>query len=234
MSRQTQQFQHRILLGIVIAVFGVLLLLGNLDIIETRHILRYWPVVFIAFGVMKIRQTRDTAGYVIGAGLIAAGALMTLNAAGVISFRMRDWWPVFMIFGGIYVVAESMNRRKDGDASWMKAIDGGRDSVVSNTAFMSGGVVRCDSQDFRGGELTAVMGGLELDLRQATIQKEAVLNVFALWGGIEIRVPQDWSVVTNGVPILGGIEDKTIPPMQPAKRLVIDGYAIMGGVEIKN
>jgi len=53
-------------------------------------------------------------------------------------------------------------------------------------------------------------------------------------GGVEIRVPREWSVVVNGSPVLGGIEDKTIPPMMPGKRLVIDGSVIMGGVEITN
>jgi hypothetical protein len=55
-----------------------------------------------------------------------------------------------------------------------------------------------------------------------------------MWGGIVLRVPPDWSVVVTGMPILGGIEDKSVPPMAQSKRLVIDGYVIMGGIEIKN
>ena len=68
----------------------------------------------------------------------------------------------------------------------------------------------------------------------AQLQQDATLNVFTMWGGISIRVPQDWTVMSQGVPLLGGIDDKTVPPAMPGKRLVIQGYAIMGGVEIKN
>ena len=56
-----------------------------------------------------------------------------------------------------------------------------------------------------------------------------------MWGGIEIRVPDDWTVDLRGVPVLAGFVDKTRPPaMATEKRLVIRGMALMGGVEIKN
>jgi predicted membrane protein len=78
------------------------------------------------------------------------------------------------------------------------------------------------------------MGGCELDLRHASIQGEAVLNVFAMWGGIEIKVPEDWVVSMQGTPILGGFSEKTMVSKDTSKRLVIRGYAIMGGVEVRN
>ena len=99
-----------------------------------------------------------------------------------------------------------------------------------------GGVNRGNnSRAFRGGDLTAVMGGCEIDLRQAAIEGEAVIDVFAMWGGIEIRVPENWSVVGRVTPILGGYEDKTRPPRDAGtQRLIVRGMVIMGGVEIKN
>jgi hypothetical protein len=33
---------------------------------------------------------------------------------------------------------------------------------------------------------------------------------------------------------MGGIEDKTIPATQTSKRLVLDGFVMMGGVVVKN
>jgi hypothetical protein len=61
---------------------------------------------------------------------------------------------------------------------------------------------------FRHADLTAVMGGIELDLRQAgTGGGEAVIDVFVMWGGIEITVPPDWAVSNQVVPIMGGAED---------------------------
>jgi predicted membrane protein len=224
----------RIAVGAIIIVVGVLALLGNLGILDTHNLAQFWPALFAVFGVLKLFRARHAGGYAVGAALIAVGTLMTLNNVGIIHFRMRDWWPVFLIFAGVLMLFKGRSRdRRGGDS--MSAIEQVMHSDRLNTsAIMSGAKVKSDAQNFRGGELTAVMGGIELDLRQASIEGEAVLDVFALWGGISIKVPTDWSIVLNGVPILGGIDDKTLPPMNSTKRLIIAGEVIMGGVEIRN
>ena len=91
-----------------------------------------------------------------------------------------------------------------------------------------------NSKDFKGGELTAIMGGLEIDLREASLKGDAVIDIFALMGGVEMRVPEDWLVIIEGFPFMGGFEDKTRPPKESTKHLIIKGTAMMGGIEIKN
>jgi len=226
--------QRRILFGLFIIIIGALSLLDNLHLFDARDVLHFWPMAFIALGVLKIVQTRHASGYFVGAALIAAGVVLTLQSMGIIAFRWRDWWPVLLIAGGVLVIFRGLfGRRLVCHDAKVRPVDGS-ESYVDAVAVMSGNHMKNDSQDFRGGEITAVMGGAELDLRHASIQTGATIHVFAMWGGIVIKVPGDWSVVTNGVPLLGGIEDKTVPPANPAKRLVIEGYAIMGGIEIKN
>ncbi|MGK5026525.1 LiaI-LiaF-like domain-containing protein [Janthinobacterium sp. RB2R34] len=108
------------------------------------------------------------------------------------------------------------------------------DSIIEVSAILGGFVRRVSSQRFRGGDINVIMAGCEIDLRQSSIEGEAVLNVFALCGGITIKVPPDWSVILQGTPILGGFEEKTIVPPHQHKRLYVSGYAIMGGLEIRN
>lgn len=222
--------QQRILLGGFILVIGVLSLLDNLAIFSTRDILQFWPMVFIALGILKITQGNGRSGPLIGAALISVGALMTLHNLGWIHFRMREWWPLFLIFGGFMVIFRG--RSFKGSETSLAAV--GSESKIDVVAIMSGNQGKNASQDFRGGEITAVMGGVELDLRGASIQSEAVLTVWATWGGIVIKIPSDWTVVNQAVAVMGGIDDKSVPAMNAEKRLVITGYAIMGGVEIKN
>lgn len=91
--------------------------------------------------------------------------------------------------------------------------------------------------DFRGAECTAVFGGCKIDLRDAQIAgREAVLNTYAVFGGVEIRVPEDWEVVDHGIAIFGGVSDERRRPARgaDAKTLVLDGAAIFGGISVKD
>jgi predicted membrane protein len=126
------------------------------------------------------------------------------------------------------VTSSSSPSRPSGSAS-----DG--NTHFSSMAIMGGVSRGNNSKAFRGADLLAIMGGCEIDLRKAAINGEAVIDVFTMWGGIEIRVPEDWTVVSNIVPLLGGVDDKTRPPQgATAHTLKLRGFAIMGGVEIKN
>lgn len=227
--------QRRIVFGLFIIVIGVVTLLDNLHLFDTRSIRPFWPMVLVALGSLKILQARHLGSYLVGGTLIFVGATLILQNLGMLHVNWHDWWPAFMILGGVYLIGRGIARRGDdavgctpGSAALL------HEASVNTTAFMSGAVIKNDSADFKGGDLTAIMGGIELDLRQADIQNEAVIQVFAIWGGIALKVPADWSVTCKGMPLLGGIDDKTVPPAAPSKRLIIDGTVIMGGIEIKN
>jgi len=113
----------------------------------------------------------------------------------------------------------------------------GQDAVVASGIF-GGSKVATASQRFEGASLTAVFGGVTLDLRQALPANEgASITATAVFGGIDIIVPEGWRISLSGTPILGGVEDKThavgqLPPEAPS--LHVDGLAVLGGVEIKH
>jgi hypothetical protein len=109
--------------------------------------------------------------------------------------------------------------------------------VVSEYAFLAGLKRRVRVADFRGGYVTVVMGGVELDLRQCRMDGSRVsLDVVALWGGIELKVPSEWKVEGRVVPFMGGFEDKSqsLGTSEASPRLVVQGYALMGAVIIAN
>jgi hypothetical protein len=106
-----------------------------------------------------------------------------------------------------------------------------------NAIVVMGGITRrLGTQDFKGGSAVAVMGGVKIDLRSASIsQNDAVIDVLAIWGGVELRVPEDWVIVPQVFPFMGGFDDRTGPkPAGSRKRLIVRGLAFMGGVEVKH
>jgi len=226
--------QTRMVLGAFVVLIGLLALTDNLFNISTRQVLQFWPVVFMLIGAMKLSQTRHTLGYVVGAGFMGLGLLMTLNNLELISFRLRDWWPLLVIGVGVAMIAKEPLRRHMESMQPSLNLPGDGGSDLNATAVMSGHKISVVSQDFRQAEVTAVMGGVEIDFRQASIQSHATLRVMAVMGGIEIKVPPDWGVECGATVFLGGMEDKTVPPAQATKRLIIEGFVMMGGIEVKN
>ncbi len=230
MSRQ--RLQQRVVLGAALAILGLVFLLDNFHLFDARRVLPFWPVVFIVIGALKIHQSRQPWGYLVGGGLMLAGLLTTLQHLGYIEFRWRDWWPLLLIAAGVMVILKGQFRL-DSDTSDQPA-DALHGARLNIAALMSGNVSKVDAQDFSGAEIAVIMGGAELDLRHASMNAQATLQVFVLMGGLDIKIPNDWSVTINAVPLLGGIEDKSVPPVMPQKRLFINGFVLMGGIDIKN
>jgi predicted membrane protein len=224
---------RQVILGILVIGMGLVFLADNLNIWDFRRSLQFWPMVLIMIGVFKLFDTNSSDGYILGCGLILAGVLMVLQRLGIIYFSWRAMWPLILIALGASVLYRAVNGRRLVDSS-MKGEALQLDDSINATAILGGFERRIHSQDFKGGEVTAIMGGCALDMRGAHIQTEAVINVFVMWGGITIKCPPDWTVILHGTPIMGGFTEKTTPPPDNSKRLIIRGYAIMGGVEVRN
>jgi len=220
----------RLVAGIALSVFGVLLALDNADVIEASQYFRYWPVALMAMGGALILQAREGSNSIGGMILVAAGGWLLLNTLDIIDIGLWDvFWPLALILIGANLIRGTW-RRKEGSAS----------DTVNLIAVLSGVERSAGVSNFRGGELIAFMGGCDLDLRQATLPPggEATLDCFAMMGGLEIKVPKTWIVDTRVLPVMGGIEDGTLPPGEEAvanpPRLLLRGLVIMGGIEIKN
>lgn len=230
-NRRNRSASSQVLLGAFVIGMGVLFLLDNLSIFNFRSVIHFWPTVLVLLGIIKLIDSQTASGRLVGGALIASGIVITLNRLGYIDFNMRMFWPLIMIAVGASLVFRALENRSA--LSEVPKADGS-DEVVNITALLGGVQRRIVTQNFRGGEITAFMGGADLDLRSASIGNEAVINVFAVMGGISLKVPPDWTIIMQGTPIMGGFDEKTIEAKDQNKRLVIRGYAIMGGVEVRN
>jgi len=243
----------RLALGLVVIAIGVLFTLDRLGYVDAGDFWEYWPVLLIAIGIGRLLQPRGTHERGFGVVLIVIGIWFLLSNVGVIHYTFGDVWPILLVVLGVMMVWRAITgpflgspRRRlkeaiasgDGSAAVAGPATGGADTskTVNGFALLGGVKRRCVSQDFRGGSLTAIMGGCELDLRNASISSgQAVVDTFAFLGGIDIKVPQEWSVVAQGTPILGAFDDKTVRVGGDASKvLVVKGTAFLGGVEIKN
>lgn len=218
-----------LVLGLLIIVVGVLFTLDNLEITEADRYLRYWPVGLIAIGLAKLVGRKEGHGSPLGGVLLViAGGWLLLDNLNLIDVRLFELWPVLLIAAGSVMVWHGLRGRPP-------RVTARTEDTITAVAILAGVNRGSNSTAFRGGELAAFMGGCEIDLRQAAIHGEAVIDVFAMWGGIEIRVPEGWRVIGRVTPILGAFDDTTRPPQGATTHtLVVRGAVLMGGVEVKN
>lgn len=240
----------QLIFGGFIIVVGFLFLLDNMGLINAGNLFDYWPAIFIIIGLVRIIQADSGAGRMVGFIFALVGFFWILDNTGALPFSFGRLWPALLILIGLTVIWKSLSPPSAKSAGCCTcpvppASDvppplpsdsaAGDADMVQGVAVLGGFKRVMNTQSFRGGSLTAFMGGCEIDLRDASISTNpAVIDIFAFWGGVELRIPDDWVVELRGMPILGGFEDKTRPPREHLKRLVVKGMVIMGGVEVKN
>jgi hypothetical protein len=255
---------QRMVFGVIILALGVLFLLDNLDLIRMGNLGDYWPLIFVAIGLGRVLQPTGAAGRGTGVVFAVVGVWWTLANLDLVEHYPLHYWPVILILIGVGILWRALEGPRCGpcgveamppppppplqsplDSPSVTTAEAGAapagrgwdaDATLNAVAVLGGVERKSAARDFRGGSMTAIMGGCVVDLRQASIASgEAVIDAFAMWGGVEIKVPRDWLVVSKGMPLLGGFVDSTTPPAIPAgKVLVVRGVAIMGGVETKN
>ena len=221
--------------GVLVLIFGAILLGDNLHAIDDDLVLPYfWPLAgFLLAAAFAVARSYWLAGLFTLLGTVATTRLFDLPFAEELDL-MDLFWPTILIFVGFHLIRRSFS----GAGSKLAPGESDAGATVANFAFMSGNVVTNTSQSFRGGDLSDFMGGVELNLTGARTPPDgAVLDVFTMWGGIEIRVPKGWRVESKVVPLLGAFEDKTIPPPDPGAvtgTLTVRGFVIMGGIEVSH
>jgi predicted membrane protein len=218
----------RALFGVGVLILGTILTLDNLEILEGENYWDFWPVLLILLGASHLFAPESSRRVGWGVLWSIVGIALLLNNFDMIRFNIWELWPMALIFVG-------------GNILWQVFGRGRRRSSLNDSsefdimAAMSGVSRRINSKNFTGGSATAVMGGCELDLRDATIQDGPVeIQIFSFWGGIEIRVPQEWDVRVKGTAIMGAYEDKTAGIGDGSQVLIVTGTIFMAGVEIRN
>jgi predicted membrane protein len=221
--------------GVILALIGVVILLDNMGIAAASQFYRLWPMLLIIPGVLNLMTQR---GRLFGILLIGFGAALQLHEFGIARFSWGVIWGLVWIAAGVLILWGSLEARKQRPSP---EVGGDVRALLNEVAIFGGVERRITTQDFQGGSVNAIFGGVELDMSEANMQKdEATLDVNAVFGGVEIRVPDSWQVVSRGAPIFGGYVDKTRirrtedPANATRKMLVLTGAAIFGGVEIKN
>lgn len=248
-ARRRDPLPSRVIVGLIIVAIGALLLAGNLGWLDARDLLRDgWPLALVFAGIAMLRDPRHRHGHPWAWVMITVGLWIFADNIGWVAWSI--WQvivPGILLFVGGTLIWRTLNEQSRGERaeearetgeeplSKRSALGDAPDDIRA-TAFMSYSDLHPSLQPFRGGELNAVMGGIKLDLRDTRMDGDtATLDAFAFWGGIEILVPPDWIVTSKVTTIAGGFVDSRRPSkVIPTKTLIIRGFNLMSGIEVKS
>ena len=245
MSKSNRASNGRFWLGIILVALGALFIADNFDILPYDIIdeIFRWQFILIIVGLVILFTSKDNF---LGFILIGIGGLFLMREYidYSISDLIRDYWPVALIVMGLYILSKRGSHAKkdslgDGDEKPGINEDKLEIDMIDSFEVFSGGTKKIRSNNFRGGKITSIFAGPEFDFYDCRLAEGTnILDITAVFGGIELVIPNDWNVIINVTSIFGGIDDKRkyISKSDGSSKgtLIIKGFVLFGGGEIKN
>lgn len=232
-----QKMNGRHIIGILVIGTGVIALLNNFGYahISFDYLINLlWPLLLAVAGINFIVNRHNLSGLVTGAVLLGLGVVFLGRNAGFFDVNMRyfwqGFWPVIIILIGLSILSKN-ETNSTGHLALMGAVEKSK-----------------EGWELKSAEYTAIMGGIELDVRKASFStREITLGLTAVMGGITVIVPEDVAISCRGSAVLGGIDvlgkgsggilgnmNTEIGNIQNADKVIhLNCTCVMGGIEIK-
>lgn len=219
-----------ILWGIVFIIIGVIVAANVLGIVNINIFFKGWWTLFIIIpcfiGFIKGPQrTGDFIGLVIGIALL-------LCAQQIITFSIirKLFIPFVLIVIGLSFIFKDTFTGKINEK--IKKLN--KSGLKEYAATFGANKINIQNEEFEGADLTAVFGAVDMDLREAIIKGEQVINTTAVFGGIEIKVPTNINVKVKSTSIFGGVGNKVNNvKSEDTPTIYVNAFCMFGGVDIK-
>lgn len=221
-SKTTNIIVGLIFLSLGIILFGNNLKLWNIDLFFKG----WWTLLIIVPSVISLFRGGNKISSLVS---ITIGVLLLLACQNIITWSLiwKLMLPIIFVSIGLSFIFEH-NKKDNSNISLKK-----KENDNNYIAVFSGRDITFDNKKFDGASCVSVFGGIDLDLRDAKIKEDIVIECVSVFGGIDIKTPKNVSIKSNGVPILGGVEDKTIGRGDTSPTIYIEYVCVFGGVEIK-
>lgn len=190
----------------------------------------WWTLFIIVPCAVSIIQRGAKSGNVIG---LLVGLLFLLSAQDVIQ-GVSVWdliIPVILVVIGLSFLFRNYQTR--GMKTEPKTMYANGKVTNDLMAVFNGRKVKYQGEEFPGAVVTAIFGGVDLDLREAVFTEDVVIQATSAFGGIGIYLPETVAVKVNSIPIFGGVVNKTTNSSEKDVTVYINATSIFGGVEVK-
>ena len=250
---ERRKSDKRFYFGVILIVVGVILILERLNLIpeSMADMLISWQMLLIGIGVLSLIGGNRTAGTI----LIVIGATFMIPELITVPHEIRRiYWPLILVIIGISILMRQRDHQRlrrgndpilnippdDDSKSSKSTYNADSFNTFDDFVIFGGREIFVTSQALSGGKATSIFGGIEFDLRKATLQPGgAIIDCVSVFGGCGFKIPMDWNVRNEVTTIFGAFTDKRGETYNdryydPSKTLVIKGLSLFGGIEVKH
>lgn len=236
MSENSNKIDKRVLLGGILIFLGGLFLLNTMNILNFRftNVVFSWPFIMLVIGLFVLVNTEKKF---LGGTLSGIGALFLIERIfPEIDYDGGIIIPILFIVLGTYIILKK--RKLDSGSEFFSDTSKLSKDKIDDVSIFGGGTKIISSNNFQGGNVTAIFGGSEINLINCQLAEgDNVLDVLCVFGGTTIILPKEWNVVINVTSVLGGFSNKAIRNpsivIDQTRTLHIKGLAMFGGGEVK-
>jgi predicted membrane protein len=231
-----------ILFGLLLVIAGLLFLSFNFGWIDAalRPVIFSWPMIFVVIGIVSFSKNN----YLVSLFWLILGFFFLLPRIGVAfpgfiqgiddSFA-RTYWPLLLILLGVaFILRVVLGQRGHAKGHHRPSSTEAVEGRINRSVVFGGSESIFLEPVFNGGDISVIFGGVVLDLRKTKLPEgDTYINIEAIFGGVELYVPDDWIVESKLQTVMGGFQDKRhISDADKSRKLILKGDLIFGGCEI--
>jgi len=238
---ENRNSNKRFYFGVILIVLGVILILERLNLIpETvSDLLISWQMLLIGIGALSFIGGNRTAGTIL---MVIGGTFMIPEIITVPHEIRRIYWPLILVGIGVALLLRQRDTHRPlkSDDPILNIPKDDSFNTFDDFVIFGGREIFVNSQQFAGGKATSIFGGIEFDLRKASLrQGGAVIDCVSVFGGCGFKIPMDWNVRNEVTTIFGAFTDKRGDTYSdryydPSKTIIIKGISLFGGIEVKH
>lgn len=216
--------------GLLFIIIGIILGLNTLNITNINLFFEGWWTLFIIIPslINLFDEHQNKTGNLI---VLAIGIALLLASRNLIDFEIIFKLAIpfsLVVIGLSFIFSDGIKKTV---TEKIKSIN--KDNLENIIAIFSDQKLNKDEENFKGANLDCVFGGITLDLKNANFEKETIIKASAIFGGIDIILPNDVNVKVNSIPIFGEISNKLRNEKDNKKTIYIDAFCLFGGIDIK-
>lgn len=215
--------------GIILIVVGIIIGLNSLGIANINIFFDGWWTLFIIIPSLAdiIKRPNKASNY----GWLVLGIVLLLCAQDILKFELigKLIFPAILVFIGISLLFKDKVGKKVKEK--IKTLN--EEGLEEYYATFSGQEINKAGEEFKGASLNAIFGGIDLNLQEAKIQKDVLINATAVFGGIDIKVPSNVNVKVQSTSIFGGADNKITKQTETLPTIYVKAFCLFGGVDIK-